>query len=173
MTRELEPAVSAELVAVADALGTAGIEFLVGGSALLVLSGIDVAVGDLDLYTDEADPGVVVAALSDWQCEVRGVGPEPWRSAWVMQAKRGSGISVDMIGGLAVMIDGELAQFPVAMAMWVEVAGRAVPLAPLAQWYHLYRIHNPAKADLIAGSVRPGDLCVAAAALGITWTTPE
>lgn len=167
MSRQLEPAVSAELAAVADALSTAGIAFLLGGSALLVLSGIDVPVRDLDLYTDQSDPGAVVVALRDWQCEVRGGGPEPWHSAWVLRANRGSGISVDMIGGLAVMIDGELAQFPVAMAKWVEVAGRAVPLAPLAQWYHLYRVHNPAKADRIAAQIGPSELRAAAGALGI------
>ncbi|MCP3973435.1 MAG: nucleotidyltransferase family protein [bacterium] len=171
MSRQLDPATAAELVAVADALGSAGIDFFLGGSALLVLSGIDVPVGDLDFYTDQPDAGEVVAALIGWQCEVRSGGPEPWRSGWVLHADRGRGVSVDMIGNLAVMIDGELAQFRVAPATLVEIAGRAIPLAPVAQWYHLYRVHNPTRAARIAALVGHAELGAAAEALGIVWRT--
>lgn len=167
MTSPLESAVVAELAAVADALQAADIEFVVGGSALLVLSGIDVPVGDIDLYTDHADPQEVVAALSGWKCRVRPGGPEPWASSWVLAADRGGGVSLDMIGQLAVMIDGRMARFEVASSQLAVVSGRSIPLAPLAQWYHLYRIHNRSKADKIAAVVGPAERLAAAVELGI------
>lgn len=153
MNRQLEPLVATELAAVAAALDNAEIGFLLGGSALLVLSGIDVPVRDLDIYTDHDDPKDVTAALAAWQCEVRAGGPEPWVSRWVVYADRGSGISIDLIGGLAVITDGGVARFAATSSKKAFVADRPIGLGPIAQWYHLYRVHNRAKADMIAATI--------------------
>jgi hypothetical protein len=53
------------------------------------------------------------------------------------------------MGGLALTIDGRHIRFPVVVERQELVGGVEIPLASLAHWYHIYRVHNPDRAVLV------------------------
>jgi hypothetical protein len=129
----------------------AGIAYQLGGSAMLRLSEFDVAVGDIDVVVAGADRDAVVEALEDLAIQ-EPPGAGLWRTDWLIRATLDVGtttVGLDVMGGLALMIDGVLVRFPLTIERSVVVDGWEIPLAPLAHWYHIYRVHNPAKAAQI------------------------
>ncbi len=158
---------SIALAEIADRLDSAGIAYCIGGSAMLALVGFDTSVGDIDVVVDPEARGDVERIFSD-HYERQSV--EPWRSEWLLRARWTAGgetVGVDVIGGLGLIIDGSLAKFPVRHDTTASLDGIAVALAPLAHWYHLYRVHTPVKAEMIASRLTDDDLVCAAAELGI------
>ena len=74
---------------------------------------------------------------------------------------------MDLIGDLGMVIDGTVASFPI-LGERVEVAdGVSVVLAPLRHWYHLYRVHAPEKAAMIADRLTDEEIVAGADELGI------
>ena len=129
----------------------AGIAYQLGGSAMLRLSGFDIAVGDIDVVVAWADRDAVVEALEGLAIE-EPPRAGPWRTDWLIRATLDTGtttVGLDAMGGLALMIEGVLVRFPLTIERSVAVDRWDIPLAPLAHWYHIYRVHNPAKAAQI------------------------
>jgi Fe-S cluster biogenesis protein NfuA len=161
-----EPIRSA-LIDIARRLHDADVDYYVGGSAMLALEGFDVPVGDIDLVVDGSSRTVVESMFPDHV--VRGSEP-PWKSDWLLTAQWGSGdqtVGGDVIGGLRLEIDGALARFPIIDESSTSVGATSVVLAPLRHWYHLYRVHAPAKAEMIAGWLTDEEIISGAAELGI------
>ncbi len=161
-----EPIQSA-LTALALRLDDAGVSYQLGGSAMLRLDGFDVPVGDLDIVVEASARAAVESILT---ASTEGLSAEPWRSAWFLRADWPVGeasVAVDVIGGLALVIDGRVVDFPFEVARLVELGDVKVPLAPLHHWYHLYRIHDPAKAALVARRLTDEEIMTGAAELGI------
>lgn len=166
----LAPGLRGALADVARRLSHDGIPFVVGGSTMLAARGLDVTVGDLDICTTGDRLDAVLTALESLNPVVRREPPPPWRSKWLVRAAfPGDGTAVDVIGDLAIDIDGATVRLPVdrAHAEVVEVEGEAVAFDSMWRWYHLYTVHNPARAAQIAAIAGPGVLENAAAELGL------
>lgn len=165
----LPESIRATLIEVARRLAGADVEFLLGGSARLRLAGIDVPVNDIDLVVRPDDKERVEEALRDFDVRQQ-TSFEPWRSEWLLVAGAEVGsdvVGVDVIGGLGLDIDGGTAWFPFEADSAVPVGDSLVPLVPLAHWYHLYRVHNPEKAGMVAAHLSDDEIVDAAGALGI------
>ena len=146
---------------------------------MLACRGLDVSVADLDICTTNDRLDGVLAALESFNPVVRRGAPPPWRSTWLVRtelpdrrddfASGGRLVGVDIIGDLAIEVDGGVATFPLDMdlADLAEVDGVSVPFDSMWRWYHLYRVHNPAKAAQIAAVAGPQVLERAAIALGL------
>lgn len=170
--RRLPPEIEDMLLSVARLLGAAGVAYQVGGSALLRLSGLDVTVNDLDIAVAAEDRVDVVRALAGWQLDSP-PSHEPWRTGWLLRATPPAGegtASLDIMGGLALVIDGAVVDFPMTVGRNIDIGGVEVELARVAHWYHLYRVHNPAKAALAAGLLSDDEILVAADDLQIADT---
>jgi len=159
--------INTALAAVARDLAAAGIECYVGGSAMLAIEGFDVAVGDLDIVVPAASRPQIEALFPEAeQLESH----EPWRSEWLMRAEWSDGeaaVPLDLIGDLGLLIDGVVAAFPL-VGERVDIGdGASVVLAPLRHWYHLYRVHAPEKAAMIAEWLTDSEIVAGAAELGI------
>lgn len=157
------------LADVARIFGEADVQYQVGGSAMLALHGFDVAVGDIDVVVAGSARDRVDAALVDLVIEIP-VRREPWRTDWLIRAQLqmpDGPVGLDVMGGLALVIDGSVARFPLVVERHVSIDGWEIPLAPLAHWYHLYRVHNPEKAALIRKRLDDAAVREAACALSI------
>jgi hypothetical protein len=168
----LAPQLRAGLAELARRLDHHEVPFLLGGSAMLVCRGIDVAVGDLDIWVSRHQLNAVLAALEPDHPVIRREPRPPWQSAWLVRARLCSGagsVAVDIIGDLAIEIGGVVARFPIDVdtAEVVDVDGWPVPIDSMWRWYHLYRLHDPGKAAQIYSVAGPGDLAGAAAELGL------
>lgn len=162
-----EPIKSA-LVELGGRLEGAGVPYSLGGSGMLRLRGFDVPVGDLDIVVDELWRDAVESVLAS---PTEPSSTEPWRSTWFLRTDWPVGdapVAIDIIGGLALVIDDRTVTFPCQPSGHVDVDGLSVPLAPLRQWYHLYRIHDPAKAAMVAGHLSDDEIMKGAADLGIS-----
>lgn len=163
----LPAAVAAALVDIVPTFHQAGVEVAVGGSVMLALNGMDVTPEDIDVVV-AADRNLVAAILPMRSEPVPRRGS--WRTGWLLRTDwpTSSGeVAFDVIGGLAVEIEGVLASFPFRVEREVTVEGVAIPLAPLSHWYHLYRVHNPARAALIRSRLDATVIAAAAAELGL------
>lgn len=168
MTTLPEP-IEIGLADIADRFDRAGVGFWIGGSLMVRLSGLDVAVHDIDVVVARSARDEVVDAMHGIDL-IEPPTRDPWRSAWFLQAKMPTAaglVKVDLVGEMALMIDGECAVFPADPTSFVSVAGLSLPLGSLAQWYHLYRVHDPAKAEVIAGRLSDEEIIMAAEELGI------
>ena len=166
----LAPRFRGALADVARRLSNGDVPFVVGGSAMLAARGLDVTVGDLDICTTGDRLDAVATALESLNPVVRREPPPPWRSTWLVRAAfPGDVTAVDVIGDLAIDVDGAVARFPVAFdhADVIDVAGVAVAFDSMWRWYHLYTVHNPARAAQIAAIAGTGDLENAATELGL------
>lgn len=155
------------LAAVADLLDAAGVDYCLGGSTMLVLAGFDVDVGDIDLVVADASREAVEGVFNR-SAQTSSSGP--WRSKWFLPTGWSGGdqrVGIDVIGGLEMAIDGVRAVFPLVSEEEATVDGRVIPLVPLRHWYHLYRLHAPDKARLIAERLTDEEILRAAAELGI------
>jgi len=175
----LTPRFRAALAGLARRLDRHGVPFVVGGSAMLACRGLNVSVADLDICTADDQLDGVLAALESFNPVVLEGAPPPWRSTWLVRtelpdrggdvASGGHHIGVDIIGDLAIEVDGVVATFPLDthLAEAVEVDGMSVPFDSMWRWYHLYRVHDPAKAAQIAAVAGPEVLETAAVELGL------
>lgn len=165
-------AIEAALVAVATRLRHAGINYEIGGSAMLRLAGLDVAVGDIDIVVDADSREAVLDVFADRKI-TEPPGNDPWRTNWFMRTEWSTAagdVGVDVMGGLALVIDGEVTELPLGAGTVVDVAGSDVAVARLAHWYHVYRAYEPRKAALIAGLLSDSEIIAAAADLHIAHT---
>jgi hypothetical protein len=153
------------LIGVTRRLSDAGIIHALGGSAMLRLCGYDVEVEDLDIIVTETDRAAVAAALPGLEVAAQPT-TDPWRSTWLLKTEW-DGVPIDIIAGLALLIEGHLTKLPFAVEQTVAVGEVAVPLAPRAHWYHLYRAYDPGRAALVASRLSDEDIMAAAAELGI------
>ncbi len=161
-----EPVRTALLEIVAR-LNAAQVEYYVGGSVMLAMSGLDVEIGDIDIVVDPRSRGAIEQIFAD-RAERDSL--DPWRSAWLLRAEwhGGSGrVGVDVIGGLSLQTRWGLARFPLSAGRNVEIDGVAVTIAPLSHWYHLYDVHTPQKAVQIRDMLGEEDIAEAATDLGI------
>ncbi len=166
----LSDPVRAALGAVADRLARHRIGYALGGSLLLRLRGFDVTVGDIDLVT-AASRTPVVAALAGWDPTVRDPRSAPWDSEWFVTAQWSDGaesVGIDVIGGPVISVGGHRAGLPTVAERTASVDGRRIPLGDVRGWYHVYRIIDPPKADLIAGSSSAAELAEIAVRMGLT-----
>ena len=160
------------LTEVARRFEAGDVEYYVGGSLLLRLCGYDVPVGDIDVVVPADSRSRVRRALDGLDLEAP-ASSDPWRTSWLLRAtvETGSGsIGLDVMGGLALVIDGEVARFPFAPGRRVDLGTHLVPLGDTAAWYHLYRVHNPARAALVAGRLSDAEIMDAARRLSIDHT---
>jgi Fe-S cluster biogenesis protein NfuA len=163
----LPESMSVALAEIATRLDSAGIAYCIGGSAMLALAGFDTSVGDIDVVVDRSSRDEVERVFSD---HYERQSAEPWRSEWLLRARWRVGdsvVGVDVIGGLGLMVDDSLARFPVVHSTTAVVDGVDVALAPIAHWYHLYRVHSPDKAEMIASILTDDEIVGAAGELGI------
>ncbi len=168
----LAPLIHELLVEVAALLDASGIEYEICGSAMLCLSGLDIPVGDLDLAVAAADEHRVREALAGWRLE-EPPSHEPWRTSWFIRATPpdiGAGRTIDIMGGLALMIDGTVAEIPMRRGGNVSLGARDYPVASLAHWYHVYRVYDPKKAALVAGALSDEAILLGARELQIADT---
>ena len=149
----------------------AGVAYVVGGSTMLRLSGIDVTVGDIDVVVAGSDRAAVDVAIEGLIVEFPDR-REPWRTEWLvrgtLETPAGS-VALDVMGGLALIIDGKHIRFPLVVERRETVGGYEVPLACLAHWYHVYRVHNPDRAMLIRKHLDEATLERAARDLSIRY----
>ena len=136
---------------------------------MLRLRGIEVAVGDIDVVVEGAAGETVAGALADLQVE-NPAGHDPWRTDWFLRTRLHTAqglVSVDVMGGLALMIEGKLVRFPLVVETWVPISGIEIPVASLAHWYHIYQTHNPSRALAIRTHLEDTAIARAAAELSI------
>ena len=157
------------LTEVARRFAGAAIDYYLGGSLMLRLRGYEVAVGDIDVVVAADSHAQVVHALAGLPIS-EPLSREPWRTGWLLRsdiATVAGTVGLDVMGGLALLIDGELARFPVAATAHAEVGDFCVPLGDVAAWYHLYRAHNPTRAALVASKLSDDEIMAAAQRLSI------
>ena len=123
-------------------LRAAEIDYQLGGSAMMVLRGIDTSVGDLDLVFPPGSAQAVTSALEPWWEGFSTIDHPHFASDWYAQISV-SGIPVDLVGGFAIKGAGTLL---FTDGGYAEVAGNLIPLAPVDQWIRIYEKHDPAKA---------------------------
>ena len=142
--RRLDEPLRSGLLEITRRLQGAGIEFQVGGSLMLRLHGYDIEPGDIDLVVGTDLRGEVERVLHDLPIE-EPPHREPWRTDWFLRvtlSMPGGDVGVDVMGGLALFVDGVLVRLPESPATSVAVEGTEIPLASRADWYHLSRVHN-------------------------------
>lgn len=155
--------IESSLVDIVKQLDDRRVDYCIGGSVMMALHGFDVAVGDIDIVVDASMREAIEEILPHPAERTAG---GIWRSEWVTRSKW-EGVGVDVIGDLRVDIDGVVARFPVMVERWVAVGGIDVAVAPLRHWYHLYRMHRPDKAEMIAARLSDAEIIAGAVELGI------
>jgi Fe-S cluster biogenesis protein NfuA len=163
----LPAAIETALIDIAKRLDDHDIDFCVGGSVMLALNGFEVAVGDIDIVVAAPARAAVDEIFVEQTQRTR---TEFWRSDWAVGCAwftPAGDVGVDIIGDMRVAIDGGIARFPIMVERWSALGDIDVPVAPLRHWYHVYRVHNPAKATLIAGRLTDQEIIIGAGELGI------
>jgi hypothetical protein len=165
----LEQRLQEALADVARRFAAAGVDYYLGGSCMLRLYGYDVVVGDVDVVVPGDARPRVMQALANLEID-QPQSTEPWRTGWMLrtglETTEGS-VDLDIMGDLAIEIDGEVARFPFAAHDRFNLGDMLIPLGDIAAWYHLYRVHNPARAALIAGRLSDEEIMAAARRLSI------
>jgi hypothetical protein len=143
------PEVAAALEAVALRLRAAGVEFLLGGSALLHALGLDVAVRDVDLVVRAEDRLRFEAAAGEWwqstESELTPYFRSPWKATLDVD-----GVQVEGLGGLAWVLDGRVVEMPFRAAGEWRCGVATLPLAPTEHWLLLYEGYRPDRAAALA-----------------------
>lgn len=163
----LPTAIETALTEIANRLDDDDIDYCVGGSVMLALNGFEVGVGDIDIVVDA---GVRQEVDQIFVEQTERSATALWRSGWSLRCRWATphgDTDVDVIGDMRVAIDGGTAQFPIMVERWALVGGVDVPVAPLRHWYHLYRMHNPTKAGMIAARLSDQEIMIGAGELGI------
>ena len=131
----------AALAARSDRL--APVRFLVGGSALAALHGVDIAVGDIDLMGPASSVDDLRRVAGEWWRGRRvGGGHAHLETSWLAGLGVG-GEPVEMMGGLAVVVGNERWEMPLRFGGFADVMGRQVPLAAIGPWVVLYALYRP------------------------------
>jgi len=159
--------ISDALIEIVARLEHSEVEYCVGGSVMLALNGFDVEPGDIDIAVRGDARPAIVGMFADHIDRPR---TDLWRSEWALRAEWDVGgvpVGVDVMGDLRVNVDGVEAGFPVVAGRKVLVDGHDVVLAPLRHWYHLYRMHRPEKAAMIASLLSEEEIAFGARELGI------
>lgn len=165
MHRVLEPPWPA-LRSLAFALDGAGVDWRLGGSALLAAMGLTDQVGDLDVTVEADLLAEVQQACAAWSVGTSiGSAPAPWCSDWLVSL-RILDTEVDVIGGLCVRVGTGRVQVPQDLGGHLDVDGVLVPLADPAVWWWVYRVYRPTKAALLATVVPQARLADVEARLG-------
>jgi hypothetical protein len=145
----VSPRAAAALEAVALRLEAAGVEFLLGGSALLHALGLDVAVRDIDLVLRSGDRERLQAVAGEWWRSASTDTTPYFRSAWKATLDV-DGVEVDGLGGLAWVRGGRVVEMPFRAAGEWRCGAAAVPLAPPEHWLVLYEGYRPERAAALA-----------------------
>jgi hypothetical protein len=157
---------AAALEAVALRLEAVGVEFLLGGSALLHALGLDVQVRDIDLVLRSGDRERFEAAAGEWWRSLSTATTPYFRSAW-----KGTldveGVEVDGLGGLAWVRDGRVVEMPFRAAGAWRCGAATVPLAAPEHWQLLYEGYRPERAAALAAVVGEEGRARALAELGL------
>lgn len=159
----LAPRLQSTLAEIAGIFEAAAIDYYIGGSVMLALRGFDVEPEDIDFVVAGAARPQVETIFAEAVTEVA---QDPWRSGWLLRTKW-DGSSIDIVGDLALQIGRSIARFPIVAEDHARVRDVIVPLGPLRHWYHLYRVHNPSRAEMIATVLDDGEIISGAADLGI------
>jgi hypothetical protein len=142
------------LLAVAARLDGAGVPFALGGSGLLCALGLADDVADLDLMLQPTSRDALREAAGAWWRGLDASASERFASAFRARLDVG-GIEVDAIGGFSLRRGARIVRLPFRQETWWTLDGVGVPLAPVEQWWLIYRGHKPDKADLLEPRVSP------------------
>ncbi len=159
--------IESALVDIGAQLDDHQLDYCIGGSVMLALNGLDIAVGDIDVCVAGSDRATVDEIFPQ---HVNRPQTELWRSEWSIRAEWLTGqdtVGIDVIGGLRVGIDNVVAEFPVMVERWIPLGGVDIAIAPLRHWYHLYRVHRPERAVMIAAVLSDAEIIAGARELGI------
>ncbi|MBT8211649.1 MAG: hypothetical protein KJN71_00755 [Acidimicrobiia bacterium] len=141
-----------------------GIPWGVAGSTMVALLGGDVKPADIDI-TCHSEAFEAFRSTLDDVIEMETGGPI-WRNAWWMRGSV-SGVSVDVMGGPAIDVNGRRVDLTAVSELEVAIGSNRVTLADPAEWVFVYRSIDPAKAAVLAEIVGPSDIAAAGARLGI------
>lgn len=156
------------LQALAPALHASGVEWRLGGSALLAVLGVPVDIGDLDVTVPGSALDAVRRACEPWFTGVSlGDAPAPWCSDW-LATLHVEGTEVDVLGGFCVRTAAGRVPVPQDAGDELHLAGVTVPLADPAVWWWVYRHYRPAKAAQLAEVVPASRLAAIERRLGPT-----
>ncbi len=146
----LPEAFEAALLPVARALYEAGVEWRLGGSAMLAARAFPVEVGDLDVTVSADTLAAVEEACRPWLVEtLPGPAPPPWCSDWLIRLVVAD-VDVDVIGGFCVQTDRGRVPVPDDQDGSLHLEDLEVPLADPAVWWWVYTHYKPEKARLLA-----------------------
>jgi hypothetical protein len=156
---------TAALRALCDSLRA--VEFQVGGSVLLLALGLDVAPRDIDIVLPaEAEEALRAAAGTWWQgrsAKSPGVVDSVWMADLVIDNE-----AVEAMGGLGLWVGDRLRRVPFRAGPSWDLEGTEVPLAPPGQWLALYRLYQPARAEMLAPLVDAAEEAFALDELEVT-----
>ncbi len=158
------------LISLVRACDAAGIRLQLGGSGLLFAHELVDRVGDLDLVFDVSARKPLGRLLND----LTGVHPdfaagqEPdFVSVWRCRHDF-EGQPLDLTGGVTVRIGDRPVGLPFTPGRSWDLGEAVVPLAPVEQWWLIYRVHGkPERAAALAGIAGPGVIETMLAGLGI------
>ena len=166
----MRAATRSTLIALAAAFNAAGIAYQLGGSGLLYSLGLVDRVGDLDLVFEAASRPALRALL------LEETGREPdfasdqepdFVSAWRCTHQIGPQ-ALDLTGGVAVSVAGRRVELPFTAGDSWALGDAAVDLAPIEQWWLIYRVHGkPDRAAALEGAAAPGSIDALLGSLGL------
>ncbi|WP_112882618.1 hypothetical protein [Paenibacillus montanisoli] len=146
---------------IANAAGPTGARWLIGGSAGLLLRGLELGrpPRDLDLYADEADAAVLHKALLPYAVDEQHESVSPiYRS--VLSHYLIEGIQVELVGGFIVSAGGDRYEVEVAevlspLQLPMTIGDCLVGIVPLAHelWFNVLRERED-RTRLIASQIR-------------------
>lgn len=149
------------LATIADAAARAGVQWLVGGSAGLLLRGLklDRQPRDLDIYADDGDAVKLDAALRRFAIDSQQESISPaYRS--LLSHYQINGVHVELVGGFIVSGGGDRYEVEVGEVLaplrYEAVCGeRSIGIVPLAHemWFNYLRGRQD-RVELIAEAVR-------------------
>jgi hypothetical protein len=145
----VRPAVEHALASVARCLHAADIPFALGGSGLLAAHGLIDDVRDLDLMLPPGTLTALCAAVADGWWHGVDRDPHPLYASDYRARLEVDGVDVDALGGMALRIGDRICLLPFATEGEIAAAGEPIPLAPLAQWWLVYRAARPERAALV------------------------
>jgi len=143
----MRPSQTAALHALCDSLHA--VEFQVGGSVLLLALGLDVEPADIDIVLPADAEEPLRAAAGTWWQGRSTKSPGVVDSVWMADLVVGNE-AVEAMGGLGLWVGDRLRRVPFREGPSWDLEGTEVPLAPPGQWLALYRLYQPARAEMLA-----------------------
>ena len=133
---------------------------------LLHLHGLIDDVNDLDVAVPVGSRDAVRTASQAWWLGEVPAGGSVFASEWRVKLDV-DGVRAHVFGGFALNIDGSRVELPARSDHTIEVEGTPIALAPLVDWWLVYRETNPERAALLEPVVAPGARAQLLAELGI------